>query len=167
MWRVALQRQISMQKRNRLSRACPFTAVSALITPLVFMTGSLLFGQAGNDSSRPLESGEQIYKSACIACHGSDATGTPKSISGFQPPRTFPDFTKCDQTTPEANSAWKAVITHGGPTRGLSQNMPSFGDAPTSEQLDTVIKYFDSFCPHPPRPPGRLNLPRAPQSANA
>ncbi len=150
-----------MQKRNRLSRTRSFTAVSALITPLVFMTGSLLFGQAGNDSSLPLESGEQIYKSACIACHGSDATGTPKSISGFEPPRTFPDFTKCDQTTPEANSTWKAVITHGGPTRGFSQIMPSFGDALTSEQIDSVIKYLRSFCRNPHWPRGELNLPRA------
>ena len=150
-----------MQKRNRLFRTCPFTAVSALITPLVFMTASLLFGQAGNDSSRQLEHGEQIYKSACIACHGSDATGTPKSISGFEPPRTFPDFTRCDQTTPEPDSAWKAVITHGGPTRGFSQIMPSFGDALTSEQIDSVIKYLRSFCRNPHWPRGELNLPRA------
>src|ERR1700676_4753086 len=105
-----------MQKRKRLSRTRPFTAVSALVIPLVFMTASLLFAQAGNDSSLQLQSGEQIFKSACVACHGSDATGTPKSIIGFEPPRSFPDFTKCDQTTPEPDSAWKAVILHGGPT---------------------------------------------------
>jgi mono/diheme cytochrome c family protein len=78
-----------MQKRNRLIPTRAFTAASALITPLAFMAASLLFGQAGNDSSLQLESGEQIYKSACIACHGSDARGTPKSISAFEPPRTF------------------------------------------------------------------------------
>src|SRR5258708_12238950 len=98
LWRVALQRQIPMQKRNRLSRTRSFTAVSALITPVVFMTASLLFGQAGNDSSRQLESGEQIYKSASIACHGSDATGTPMSTSVFPPPPTFPDATQRDHT---------------------------------------------------------------------
>jgi mono/diheme cytochrome c family protein len=125
------------------------------------MTASLLFGQAVNDSSHPLESGEQIYKSACIACHGSDATGTPKSIAAFEPPRTFPDFTKCDQTTPEPDSAWKAVIVHGGPTRGFSQIMPSFGDALTSQQIDSVIKYLRSFCRNGHWPRGELNLPRA------
>src|ERR1700680_387712 len=150
-----------MQKRNRLSRTVRVPAVPALLTPLVFMTASLLFGQAGNDSSLQLKSGEQIYKSACIACHGSDATGTPKSISGFEPPRTFPDFTKCDQTTPEPDSAWKAVIVHGGPTRGFSQIMPSFGDALTSEQIDSVIKYLRSFCRNRHWPRGELNLPRA------
>jgi len=150
-----------MQKRNRLSRSSSFTAVSALIAPLVFMTATLLFGQTGKDSSLQSKSGEQIYKSACVACHGSDATGTPKSIIGFEPPRSFPDFTKCDQTTPEPDSAWKAVILHGGPTRGFSQIMPSFGDALTSEQIDSVIKYLRSFCRNGHWPRGELNLPRA------
>ena len=45
-----------------------------------------------------LETGEQIFKSACIACHGPDATGMPKSISGFEPPRTFPDKSSPDST---------------------------------------------------------------------
>src|ERR1700730_3514811 len=69
------------------------------------------------------ETGEQFYKPACVACHGPDGTGTAQSISGFEPPRTFPDFTRCDQTTPEDNLAWKSVIVHGGPNRGLSQIM--------------------------------------------
>jgi mono/diheme cytochrome c family protein len=150
-----------METSSRWHVGSPFTAVSALITPLVFMTASLLFAQAGNDSSLQSESGEQIYKSACIACHGSDATGAPKSIIAFDPPRTFPDFTRCDQTTPEPDSAWKAVIIHGGPTRGFSQIMPSFGDALTSEQIDSVIKYLRSFCRNQHWPRGELNLPRA------
>ena len=154
---------------SRLSRACRFTAVSALIALLVFLAASLsfgrafgrAFGQAGKDPSHQLESGEQIYKSACIACHGADGRGTPQSISGFEPPRTFPDFTRCDQTTPEENSAWKAVIVHGGPTRGFSQIMPSFRDALTSQQIDSVIKYLRSFCRNSHWPRGELNLPRA------
>ena len=119
-----------------------------------------LFGQA-NTGLLQLESGQQIYKSACVACHGSDGKGTPKSISGFEPPRTFPDFTECDQTTPELNSAWKAVIVHGGPYRGFSQIMPSFGEALTSEQIDQVISYMRGFCRSPDWPRGELNLPRA------
>jgi mono/diheme cytochrome c family protein len=154
---------------SRLSRACRFASVSALIALLVFLAASLpfgrafgqAFGQAGKDPSHQLESGEQIYKSACVACHGADGRGTPQSISGFEPPRTFPDFTRCDQTTPEENSAWKAVIVHGGPTRGFSQIMPSFRDALTSQQIDSVIKYLRSFCRNSHWPRGELNLPRA------
>jgi mono/diheme cytochrome c family protein len=145
----------------RLSGARCFTAVSAVVAPFVLLTAGLSFGQSNKDSARQLESGEQIYKSACVACHGSDGKGTPQSISGFEPPRTFPDFTRCDQTTPEPNSAWKAIITHGGPTRGFSQIMPSFGDALTSEQINSVIKYLRTFCRNSHWPRGELNLPRA------
>jgi hypothetical protein len=109
-----------------------------------------------------LESGEQIFKAGCVACHGSDGAGTLKAISGFEPPRTFPDFTKCDQTTPEENLAWKAVIIHGGPYRGFSQIMPSFGEALNSEEINEVIKYLRSFCRKSRGwPRGELNLPRA------
>jgi mono/diheme cytochrome c family protein len=145
----------------RLSGARCFTAVSAVVAPFVLLTAGLSFGQSHRDSARQLQSGEQIYKSACVACHGSDGKGTPQSISGFEPPRTFPDFTRCDQTTPEPNSAWKAIITHGGPTRGFSQIMPSFGDALTPEQINSVIKYLRSFCRNSHWPRGELNLPRA------
>jgi mono/diheme cytochrome c family protein len=105
--------------------------------------------------------GEQIYKSACAACHGPDGRGTSETIRGFQAPDTFPDFTRCDQTTAEANLAWKAVIVQGGPTRGFSQIMPSFSEALTSQQMDDVIAYMRKFCTNSTWPAGELNLPRA------
>jgi mono/diheme cytochrome c family protein len=125
------------------------------------MPTAFLFAQDGNRSRVQAETGAQIYRAACAACHGADARGTPRTIAGFEPPRTFPDFTKCDQTTMEPNSAWKAVIVHGGPYRGFSQIMPAFGEALTSEQIDSVIKYLRGFCRNPHWPRGELNLPRA------
>jgi mono/diheme cytochrome c family protein len=114
-----------------------------------------------SDSSPETASGEHIYKAACVACHGADGTGAPLSSSVFERPRTFPDFTRCDQTTPEPNSAWKAVITNGGPTRGFSQIMPSFGQALSPQEVDRVIHYLRSFCRASHWPRGELNLPRA------
>jgi mono/diheme cytochrome c family protein len=136
--------------------------VRAVLWPLalyLWAPAAFLFAQA----SRQLrfDTGEQIYKSGCIACHGPDGRGTPKSIAGFEPPRTFPDFTRCDQTTPEADSAWEDVIVDGGPSRGFSQIMPSFGELLTSDQIDKVIKYMRGFCRNPHWPRGELNLPRA------
>jgi mono/diheme cytochrome c family protein len=141
-----------------IGRLAAFIALGGL---LVCITAGVLFAQIDARSSLRLDSGEQIYKSACIACHGSDGAGTPKSIAGFEPPRTFPDFTKCDQTTPEANSAWKAVIINGGHYRGFSPIMPSFGQALTSKQIDQVIGYLRDFCRQRGWPRGELNLPRA------
>ncbi len=149
-----------MANRTHLCRTSRFAGVAKLIALLFSMNGSL-FGQTASGSSLHLETGEQIFKSACVACHGPDGKGTPKSISGFEPPGTFPDFTACDQTTPEDNTAWKAIITRGGPTRGFSQIMPSFGQALTSGQIDQVIEYLRGFCRDPKWPRGELNLPRA------
>src|SRR3954468_17383107 len=115
--------------------------VGAAVRSLVFwllVPAALLLAQAGR-SAPQLDTGEHIYKSGCITCHGADGRGTPKSIAGFEPPRTFPDFTRCDQTTPEPDSAWKAVIVHGGPYRGFSPIMPALDEALTSEQIDKVI----------------------------
>ena len=107
------------------------------------------------------KNGKRIYQHGCVACHGSDGRGAPKEVSAFTPPDTFPDFTRCDQTTAEVDSAYKAVILHGGPTRGFSQIMPSFGDALSSHEIDDLIAYIRQFCPHPRWPRAELNLPRA------
>jgi|1186.fasta_scaffold00511_7 mono/diheme cytochrome c family protein len=105
--------------------------------------------------------GEQLYKAACVSCHGSGGQGAPQTISAFERPNTFPDFTRCDQTTPEVNSAYKAVIVHGGPQRGFSQIMPAFGQALGSEEIDDLVAYLRTFCRKKNWPRGELNLPRA------
>ena len=122
---------------------------------------ALAFGQTANHSGARLETGEQIFKAGCAACHGADGKGTPQEIAGFTKPRTFPDFTACDQTTPEPSTVWKDVITHGGPTRGFSDIMPSFSEALTSKQIDEVIAYVRGFCKNSHWPRGELNLPKA------
>ena len=125
---------------------------------------AFVFGQNGpwtGATHGKTQAGQQIFKSACAACHGADGRGTPQEIAGFEKPRTFPDFTACDQTTPEDNTAWKAVITEGGPTRGFSDIMPSFKEALTSEQIDDLVAFLRSLCRNPHWPRGELNLPRA------
>lgn len=117
--------------------------------------------QTGVYPGIPLNTGKQIYEAACVACHGPDGKGTPQSIAGFVKPDSFPDFTRCDQTTAEMDSDWKAVIVHGGPYRGFSQIMPSFGEALRNDQIDKVIQYLRGFCTNPHWPRAELNLPRA------
>src|SRR5258707_3060769 len=126
------------------------------------MNTLLLFGQTLKYSKPPdVGNGERIFKTTCVACHGSDGRGASQTIAGFERPDTFPDFTKCDQTPPEPNSAWKDVIVHGGPSRGFSQIMPAFGELLTSEQIDDVIAYAREFCTNKRWARGELNLPRA------
>jgi mono/diheme cytochrome c family protein len=122
---------------------------------------ALLFAQGGDRSSNRREAGQKLFRSACAACHGADGRGTSQDVAGFTRPRTFPDFTACDQTTPEPNINWQDVITHGGRARGFSDIMPSFSAALTPEQVDDLVAYLRSFCKDSRWPRGELNLPRA------
>lgn len=133
----------------------PFLLLSAFT--LIAM-GSMLLAQ---QSSFHLDTGEHIYKTACVACHGPDGKGTPETIAGFKQPDSFPDFTRCDQTTAELDNDYRAVIVHGGRYRGFSQIMPSFSAALTDDQISKVIGYLRHFCRQSGWPRGELNLPRA------
>jgi mono/diheme cytochrome c family protein len=118
----------------------------------------------GSDTSK-LHTGREIYQAACVACHGPDGSGAPKTMVGFEKPATFPVFNQCDQTAPEYTRDWKAVIRDGGPARGFSEIMPAFGDVFTPEQIDKLAEYLRSLCGKQDKertwPPGELNLPRA------
>ncbi|MCU1286838.1 MAG: cytochrome c, class [Acidobacteriales bacterium] len=143
---------------RRASRALWVTAPVAFC----FLASAVLLSQTLKYPKPPdPKNGKQIFNSGCIACHAADGKGTPRSIAGFELPDTFPDFTRCDQTTAEPNSAWKDVVVHGGPSRGFSQIMPAFGELLTSGQIDDVIGYLRQFCTNKHWARGELNLPRA------
>lgn len=109
-----------------------------------------------------LEEGKRVWNSGCIACHGANGKGAPETSTVFTRPYTWPDFTQCNQTTPEPDSAYKAVILHGGRGLGFSQIMPAFGDLLSDEQIDDVIAYLRTFCHNTHHyPSGVLNVPRA------
>lgn len=129
-----------------------------------------LSAQTGGNEPRAqlqLRTGDEIYRAACIGCHGSHGEGQPKIIVGFDPPKSMPDFTRCDQTTPEFNRDYKAVIRDGGPERAFSQIMPSFRDALTSEQMDMVIETLRGFCKEKGWPRGEMNFPLALETEKA
>jgi mono/diheme cytochrome c family protein len=135
---------------DRLRRALAFAA---------------LIGNAFAQNSAPvklkLETGKEIFEAACVACHGLNGKGMPDTTVGFEKPKTFPDFSACDQTSPELNVDWKATIRDGGHGRGFSPIMPSFGDALTSEQIDKVVDYLRGLCTDKVWPRGEFNLPLA------
>src|SRR5712664_1775916 len=66
-----------------------------------------VFAQGATPARLSLNTGKEIYEAACIACHGPDGKGMPDTTVGFDKPKSFPDFTRCDQTTPELNVDWK------------------------------------------------------------
>lgn len=81
-----------------------FTAASAM-----------LIGQTLVYTRTPdAKNGKTVYEGGCIACHGADGRGAPPESTAFKRPDTFPDFSRCDQTTPEGNYTWKAIILNWG-----------------------------------------------------
>ena len=105
------------------------------------------------------QSGADVYRFACAACHGEDGRGQPRSVVGFDTP--LPDFTDCAFATSEADSEWNAVVHLGGPARALDRRMPAFGEAFSAEQIQSAIDYVRGFCKSRAWPHGNLNLPRA------
>jgi len=133
-----------------------FSALAAALLAPVW-----LLAQIDGRGQLQLRTGDEIYREACIGCRGPHGEGQPKVTTGFEPPKTMPDFTKCDQTTPEYNRDYKAVIRDGGPERAFSQIMPSFRDALTSDQMDMVIQTLRGFCKEQNWVRGEMNFPRA------
>ena len=131
--------------------------VAIALTGLFGVYAAGLFGQ----SKLKLDTGKEIYRAGCVACHGPDGKGQPQNVSGFERPATFPNFSDCPTATPEPDVQWRAVITNGGPARAFSQIMPAFKDQLSAAQIDKVVGYLRTLCTEKSWPQGDLNLPRA------
>jgi mono/diheme cytochrome c family protein len=146
---------------KKVFRSC-LTATGVLTLLLCAQT---VFAQTAPASAAPAPidrsnmTGEQLYRSACAACHAPDGRGQPQSVVGFDAP--LPDFTSCSFTTPEADADWSSVVHRGGRIRALDHRMPSFIDALTDDEIDRVIGYVRGFCTQRGWPRGDLNFPRA------
>jgi mono/diheme cytochrome c family protein len=129
---------------------------SASLPAVLFAAGVTVTAQ----SSVPTvpRSGDDIYRAACVSCHGPDGRGAPRSAVGFDTP--LPDFTDCRFSSPEPDADWMATIHDGGPARAFSRRMPAFGDALTEGEIRLVIGRLREFCREPRWPLGDLNLPR-------
>jgi mono/diheme cytochrome c family protein len=132
--------------------------------PIVVVVASLIVlgASAARAQAQPADragmTGEQLYQTACAACHGSDGKGQPRSVVGFD--TELPDFTDCAFTTPEADVDWWSVVHEGGRARALDRRMPAFGDALSDPEIDNVIRHVRGFCAEPGWPRGDLNFPR-------
>jgi mono/diheme cytochrome c family protein len=114
---------------------------------------------ASQATTRTDKSGRELFQDNCAACHNADGKGRSKEQVGFDYP--LPDFTDCSFNSAEQSADWVAIAHQGGPIRGFSQIMPSFGDALTVSELNKLIEYVRGFCADPRWPRGELNFPLA------
>jgi mono/diheme cytochrome c family protein len=162
--RECLRAAVGQALRRRTESAvniCVLSRALAAFAAAVFILQVALWGQSADAGRSRLQAGKKIFLTGCIACHGPDGKGAPRSSLGFEPPPTFPDFTNCTATTREPDLDWRAIITEGGPARGFSEIMPSFREAISPDQVEMVIGYLRELCREPSWPRGELNLPRA------
>jgi mono/diheme cytochrome c family protein len=138
------------------------SSLTAIATASLFALIALLTTASVLAAPRDqLRTGEEIYRAACAGCHGGEGAGAERTLIGFEPPDTFPDFTRCDQTTMEQDVAWTSIIRDGGPSRGFAQIMPAFGDALTPAQIKAVVGWLRGLCREEGWARGELNVPRA------
>jgi len=120
---------------------------------------SLIFSIAACPAAMASErSGEAIFATTCVSCHGSDGRGAPTGQSGLSV-RPL-DFTDCRRTNREPDHDWYAVIAEGGPARGFHRMMPAFGEVLPEGEQEAVLDYVRGFCVDKAFPRGDLNFPR-------
>lgn len=136
-------------------------ALTAVLFALLFIHPAAS-AQRGSYSRPPNPAhGAVLWDTGCVACHGVHGQGAPANSTEFKRPDTFPDFSRCDQTTPEPDLEWAAVIVNGGRGRGFSTIMPAFGKLLSLDDVEDLIAYMRGFCTAAHWPRGDLNLPRA------
>src|SRR4051812_4536651 len=116
-----------------------------MLSPLLFLTIILAVSNTTVAQTRPaagLTEGAELFAAGCAGCHGPRGAGALDSTIGFEKPSTYPDFTSCEQTSPEVQADWWAVIHDGGKARGFSRIMPAFGDLLNPEQITTLVRYI-------------------------
>jgi len=134
-----------------------------MLTPLLFLTIAFVTSTTAAAQSRPaagLTDGAELFAAGCAGCHGPRGSGASDTTVGFEKPSTYPDFTSCEQTSPEVEADWWAVIHDGGKARGFSRIMPAFGDLLSPEQITALVRYIRSLCQDRAWAIGELNLPR-------
>lgn len=100
----------------------------------------------------------EIWNEWCARCHGRDGSGKVSQPTVNVVPM---DFTDCAIASAEPDADWLAAIRHGGPSVGLSSQMPAFGEVLDEDRLMGLVAHIRRFCQERNWPSGNLNFPRA------
>ena len=130
-----------------------------MIRPALFLLIGVAVAITAQAQSRPATDleGADLFAAGCAGCHGPQGSGAPDSTIGFEKPSTYPNFSACDQTSPEVEADWYSVIHDGGKARGFSRIMPAFGEMLTPEQITSLVRYIRGLCQDRAWEPGEMH----------
>lgn len=119
----------------------PLLMLMPTLRTLLSIALLLQFFVASATPADELARGEAVYKANCASCHGPNGNPDPESplvqALGIVPA----DLADPLFNSREPVSAWKTVVTHGGPALGFSAMMPPFGSSLSEAEIDAVLTY--------------------------
>lgn len=106
-------------------------------------------------------SGKALFVQHCARCHTTRAAGLDPShplFANFEAPPA--DFTDPLFNSMEPAADWFRVVKNGGPTMGLSTQMPAHAGRLTDEEIRLVVAYLKTVPDTRCYPRGEVNLRR-------
>ena len=89
-------------------------------------------------------SAEEMFQDTCSRCHGPKGFGDgPDGTTLSTHPRNFHD---CDLMAKDADDQVFQEIKGGSASIGRSNDMPSWGEALTDDEIRSLLAYVRNFC---------------------
>lgn len=108
----------------------------------VLAGGMALAAGAAKPDAAP---GKTIYDRDCKSCHGGTGKGDGEDAAYFDPKP--PDFTDRAVLSKRSDDFLAAVITAGGPAKGLSKDMPA--TKLSAAEVKSVVAYIRQLSAPP------------------
>lgn len=89
--------------------------------------------------AQSVEEGEQVFKTRCVVCHGTNADGQSALARIMQPP---PANLRASKLTDDERST---IVRKGGAAVGRSPNMPIWEQELNEHELRAVLSYVRSI----------------------
>jgi mono/diheme cytochrome c family protein len=87
---------------------------------------------------------EEMFQDTCARCHGPQGFGDgPDGTTLATHPRNFHD---CDIMAKDADEKVFEEIKGGSASIGRSNDMPSWGEALTDDEIRSLLAYVRRFC---------------------
>jgi mono/diheme cytochrome c family protein len=118
-------------------------STSSLISVIVCLTIAIGAGAPVVTAAETITT-EQMYQDTCSRCHGAQGYGDGTDGTTLAThPRNFHD---CDIMAKDADDKVFEEIKGGSASIGRSNDMPSWGEALSDDEIHNLLAYVRKFC---------------------